>query len=317
MATNTQSAVAEENTATEIPALYTFSDALADAVARAERSIVRVDDGTRMTASGLIWHVENETAFVVATSHGVERDDDISVELSDGQSFRARLVGRDDDTDCAVLALGDSGASAANLTPISAAPDSSVRVGNVAIALARPGDMGLQATLGLVSARRDTQTDGSPEFILQTDAALYPGFSGGALVDVQGRMVGLLNRMFGRGIGVALGTPMVARVVDAILEQGRVRRGYLGIRMQLVQLPVSLQTQVGQTHGLLVIHLAEGGPASEGGLLLGDTLLHVNGRPLADVDALRPHLKAGQNVSLRLVRGGELRELSLTVGEQQ
>ena len=287
-----------------------LSDMLADAASAAARSVVRVDDGTHMTASGVVWRVENGAAWVVATSHGVERDDALTVAGADGTARAAKAAGRDADTDIALLFVPDAG----DLTPISLAPDDSVRVGNVVLAVARPGEEGLHATMGIIGTRRDTQTGDVPEYILQTDATLFPGFSGGALVDVHGRMAGLLNRMFGRGMGVALGSPMVNRVAEQLMESGAVRRGYLGLRMQLVNLPAGVADARGQVRGLLVIHVEAGSPAEGAGLLLGDTLLSANGVNLGDVDALRPYLRAGSSVTLTLLRGGETREITTTVG---
>lgn len=291
--------------------LQAFSAELAGIVERVAPSVVRVDDGSRLTATGLLWAADG---ILVTTSHGVERDEELVVELSDGTRHAATLVGRDPNTDIAVLRVEATG-----LPAIQTAEAESVKVGNLVLALGRPGSSGLQATIGIVSARYESETNGTPGYIVNTDAVLYPGASGGALVDASGRVVGLLNRLYGRGMGVAVGMPVVGQVVSALLTHGRVQRGYLGVRTQLVGLPENLvkPLNVMQERGLLVVQVESGSPAEQGGLILGDTLLHINGQPLQDVDDLRRHLVAGQTVTLRVLRGGALRDLSatLTAGE--
>lgn len=291
--------------------LASLSGQLADAVERAGASIVRVDDGTPLTASGIIW---SEDGIIVSTSHGVERDEELGIILSDGSRYAAVVVGRDDDTDIAVLRI-EGGAS--GLTAITRVEEENeVRVGGLTLAVGTPGESGLLATLGLIARKQDTQTAGNPEYILHTDAVLYPGMSGGALVDVGGRMVGLLNRMLGRGMGVALGKPLVARVVETIQKHGRVPRGYLGVRTQLVRLPDTLRASLGitQDRGLLIAAVEPGSPADTGGLLLGDTLLSLGGESINDVMDLRHHLHAGQTVAVQALRGGTLTNLTVTVG---
>lgn len=286
-----------------------LSEAAARVVEIAAPSLVRVDDGSRLTATGIIWR---EEGVVVTTSHGVEQDDNLSVVFADGSRHEAQLTGRDNETDIAVLRVKAGGLAAIGQGGASSSP----LVGSLALAIARPGDMGLAATLGLVSSRVDTETAGNAEYIVSTDAVLYPGFSGGALVGANGILIGLLNRMYGRGMGVALGTPLVNRVVDTLLAHGRVPRGYLGVRTQLVALPDSLRTSqnIEQTRGLLVAQVEPGSPAETGGLLLGDTLLAINGQSVQDVGDLRQHLHAGQTVTLRVLRGGTVQELNAQVG---
>jgi S1-C subfamily serine protease len=293
--------------------LVTLSSQLADVVERSADSVVRVDDGSRLTASGTVW---SENGIVVTTSHGVERDDGITVELGDGSVHKAALVGRDPDTDLAVLKLDASG-----LRSVEQAAESDVRVGHLALALARPGSGPLQATLGIISARLDSQTGGLEEYILHTDAILYPGFSGGPLVNAGGHVVGILNLMFGRGKGVALGAPITSHVVSALLAHGRIRRGYLGIRTQQAALPETLRAslKIASETGLLLIQVDEGSPAERGGLLLGDVVVSINQVDVSDVDALRRQLRLhseGDVVAVKIVRGGALKALDITLGAE-
>jgi S1-C subfamily serine protease len=291
--------------------LISLSSELAGVVEQVAPSLVRVDDGSRLTATGIIWSADG---VIVTTSHGVERDEGLAIELADGTRHSATVVGRDPDTDLAVLRVAANGLPAAPL----AAPDE-VKVGHLVLALGRPGNAGLQATIGIISARLDTERNGQLGYILHTDAVLYPGFSGGALVDTSRRVVGLTNLVFGRGHGVAIGAPVVQQVAATLLAHGAVPRGYLGIRTQLVALPEALRKKrnLSQEHALLIVQVESGSPAEQGGLMLGDTLLSLNGEAVQDVDQLRRHLRglqAGQTVALQILRGGALRDLSVAAG---
>ncbi len=278
--------------------LTTFSDSLAALVKTSGAALVRVDDGTRLTATGLSW----QPGVIVTTSHGTERDDELFVITHDGTRLPARLIGRDPETDLAALRIDAT-------LPTIAHPTEGFepRLGQLALAVSRPGDYGLVATLGVVASVQPTQTAGTPEYIVSTDADLYPGSSGGALLATDGTLIGLLNRGFGRGLGVALGTPLVARVVAALLEHGRVPRGYLGVRMQHVTLPDALRVthSLAQESGLLVIHVEPGSAADQAGVLMGDTLISLDGERLDDVAAIRERLAAGRTFTLELLRGGQ------------
>jgi S1-C subfamily serine protease len=292
---------------TQTTVLSDLSDALANVVEQAGPSVVRVDDGTRLTASGILW---SEDGIVVATSHGVERDEELAVETADGARHSATLVGRDPDTDIAVLRVAANGYSA-----IPRAPASEVRIGHLVLALGRPGNSGLQATVGIIGARHETQSGGQEGYVLHTDAVLYPGFSGGALVDTNGRLVGMNNLLYGRGRGVAIGTPIIATVVSALLQHGRIRRGYLGVRTQNVTLHGG-----SQAGGVLIVQVEPNSPAAGGGLLLGDAILGLDGEAIHEVDDLRHRLRmrtAGQAVNFRILRGGEEKTLTVTLGEEE
>jgi S1-C subfamily serine protease len=296
---------------TNLGALAGLSAELASVVEQVGPSVVRVDDGTRLSATGLLWGADG---VVLATSHGVERDEEIVVELADGARLPATLVGRDPDTDLAVLRIQATGLPAVTLADADA-----VKVGHLVLALGRPGGSGLQATLGIISARIDSQTNGQSEYVLYTDADLYPGFSGGPLADVQGRVVGISNLAFGRGRGVAIGVSVASHVVETILAHGRVQRGYLGVGTQVVPLPAALRSALNLESeiGVLVLQVSPNGPAEKGGVMLGDILLRVNDQPVVTVDDLRQRLRqmnAGQAVTLHVARGGELRTLTVTLG---
>ena len=288
--------------------LIAFSAGLAAVVEGVAPAVVRVDDGTRLTATGLIW---DAGGVIVTTSHGTERDEDLAVELADGSRHTATLVGRDPDTDLAVLRIEATG-----LPTVAPVGEMVSKVGQLVLAVARPGGLGLQATLGVVSAYQDIQTNAGTGFLAHTDAAMYPGFSGGALVAMDGRVIGILNRAAGRGPGVTIGSPLVAQVAEALLAEGRVRRGYLGIRTQFVALPDSIRAvlPLPQEAGLLLSHVENGSPAEQGGLMIGDILLAINEKTLEDVENLRGYLPAGQTVTIRVLRGGAVHDQPVMVG---
>ena len=287
--------------------LQALSHQLADATELAGRSVVRIDDGTRLTASGVIWTADG---IIVATSHGVEADEDLTVELHDGARLPATVIGRDADTDLAVLQVQGAGLPAFEAS-------SQVRAGQIVLALGRPGQSGLQVTMGVLSAIHD---HGAGK-LLHTDAMFYPGFSGGALVDVDGKLLGVNNLMYRRGRGVTIGIGIIEEVVGALRSGGSVARGYLGVRAQGVEIPESVRAKSGieQEVGLLVSSVELGSAAEAAGLILGDTLLEVDGSALNDVEQFRQTLRskrAGQIVNLRVLRGGGVQALSAELKEQ-
>ena len=298
----------------EKPGLMAFSEEMATLVERCAGSIVRVDDGSRLTATGILWTSEG---VVVTTSHGVERDEDLSIQTIDGKVYPVVLLGRDPDSDLAVLKVSELGFAGSPLEKTS-----ETRVGSLVLTLARPAQSGLHSTLGVVSSKTDTERSGQSEYLLTTDADLYPGFSGAPLLDMQGRMVGLINLMFGRGKGIALGTPIVDNVVNSILKTGGVQRGFLGIRTQQVVLPETYRTSVengDQTKGLLVSQVEPDSPAEKQGIFVGDILLAFNGVKIETVDTLRNQLRsnaANTEVTLTLGAGGIVREVKLTLGAE-
>lgn len=289
-----------------------LSDRMAEAVERAGASVARVEARRRQSASGVVWSADG---LIVTADHVLERDEDIGVGLPSGQVVAATIVGRDPGGDLALLKVEASG-----LAPAARGPGP--RVGHLALVVARPGE-GVATSLGIVSAfggPARTWRGGRLERFIRTDATFYPGFSGGALIDVEGRMLGLATSFGGQGAGLAIPLDHVARVVEALRSHGRLRRGFLGITSQPVTLPAALRERLGlgQESGLLIVGVEPGGPAEQGGLLMGDVLVGLAGQPVRDTDDLRAQLgpeRVGQPIPLRVIRGGEPREVTVTVGE--
>ena len=289
-----------------------LSNELAGMVEAAGPAIVRVEGRRRLPASGIVW---SDDGIVVTAHHVVERDDRIGVGLPDGKQVDAELVGRDPTTDLAVLRVEGAQPSSA----MSAQADS-LSVGHLVLALGRPGRT-VQATLGIVSALGTswrTAAGGTIDRYLQTDVVMYPGFSGGPLVDADGKVLGL-NTSALRGVSLTIPSLTVDLVVESILSHGSVRRGYLGVGVQPVNLPEALAEKLGQETGLILISVEPDSPAEAGGLTLGDTLLSVHGEPVRRLDDLLSLLSGelvGEEVLISILRGGEAGEQKVTVGER-
>lgn len=302
---------------TTSPVLADLSDALAAAVERAGAATVLVNARRRFPASGVIWSADGA---IVTSDHVIERDDDITVTLADGRELKATIAGRDAGSDLAVLKLtGASGLPVAEHSPAGSA-----RVGNIVLALGRPTTEGPMASFGVIGAIggpwrtfRGTQVDG----YIRTDTTFYPGFSGGPLIDVQGRIVGINSSRLGRGAGMTVPVAAVAKVADDLVKGGRVRRGYLGISSQTTRLPQAMASKVsGQESGLLIVMVEPGSPAEAGGVFIGDILVKLGDSPVADTDALQGLLGAdrvGQPTPLTVFRGGELKQLTVTMIERK
>jgi S1-C subfamily serine protease len=275
--------------------------------------VVRVEGRGRLPASGVIWAADG---VIVTANHVVERDDNLRIGLADGSSVAAALLGRDPATDLAVLK-----AEQGDLAPATWVAAGELRVGNLILALGRPGQS-VQATLGVVSALGGAWRAGSGgEFdsYLQTDVVMYPGFSGGPLVTADGRIAGINSSALARGVSVTVPAATVQRVVATILAHGRMPRGYLGVGLQPVRLDETLQSQLGQQTGLMLLSVEAGGPAAQGGLLQGDVLVSVDGaavRQLDDLQALLTGDRVGRAVAIRLVRAGQVHEQQVVVGQK-
>lgn len=293
-------------------ALANLSEALAETVESAGPGIVRVEGRRRLPASGIVWASDG---VIVTASHVVKRDDKIKVGLPDGSSMPATVVGRDSSTDLAVLRV-----EATDLAP-AARKNDEVQVGHLVLALGRPGRT-VQATLGIISALGDswrTRLGGQIDRYMQTDVVMYPGFSGGPLIGAAGQVLGLNSSGLMRGVSLAIPTTTLSRTVDTLLAHGRMRRGYLGVSTQPVRLPSAAQEQLNQETGLLIVSVEPDSPADKGGLVLGDTIVGMDGETIRHHDDLLALLsgdRVSNKVPLQIVRGGEVRTLNVTVGER-
>lgn len=294
-------------------ALTEVSHQMADVVAAAGALVARVEGRRRFPASGVIWSTDG---LVVTANHVVKRDDQIGVGLADGSHVAATLVGRDPSTDLALLKIDATDLAAA--TWVDAAD---LRVGHLALALGRPGET-VQATLGIVSALGGpwrTAVGGKVDSYVQTDVLMYPGFSGGPLVAADGRVAGLNTSALTRGTSIALPAATLQRVVAELAQHGRVKRGYLGVGLQPVRLAAGIQEALQQETGVMLLSVEDDGPAAAAGLVQGDIVVALDGRPVRHIDGLQALLtgdRVGQRVPVSVVRGGAVTELQIVIGER-
>lgn len=299
---------------------------MADAIEAIESSVVSVHGRRRLPATGIIWEKEG---WIVTAHHVVERDENIHIVTSDGTGHEARLIGRDPRNDLAILKVD------AQLTPAQWSEETSVRVGNLVLALGRPTEQ-IQATLGIVSAihrseqvakqkrhqhkRRGRRMRGVlANGYIMTDVVMYPGFSGGPLLGGDGLVYGLNTSGFGHGFSIAVPTKTIENSLQTLREHGKMKQGYLGIGVQPVQIPEHTREQLEQETGLLIVSVESKSPAQSGGLLVGDILVMLDEESTEHVDDLLSLLsngRAGKEVGIKIIRGGEEKDLQITIGEQ-
>src|SRR6202165_5438800 len=250
--------------------LSDLSREIAELVGRLGSSVVRGDGRRGRPATGIIWADD----LVLTADHVLEQEDAIQVTVSQS-TVKAAVAGRDPGTDLALLRTeGLKG------VPAPRGRSTDIRPGHIVIALGQPGD--LQVTFGIVSGMSGSFRSwrgGHVEHLIQTTAELLPGFSGGPLVDAEGRVIGINSWNFGRGISRAVPVETAERVAESLKTHGRIRRGYLGVGAQPVRLSQALAGQVGQESGLLVVTVEAGGPAQKAGLVAGEEVGGIGGAP--------------------------------------
>lgn len=295
--------------------LQDLSNNLAAIAERVGQSVVAVHGRHRFPSSGVIW----QSGVVVTAAHTLRREDGIEVTLPDGRTVAAVLAGRDLGTDLAVLRL-----DGVELNPVESGDARSLKAGHLVLAVARVDRLGTSADFGVVGTASGpwrTWRGGQFDTFVRLDGGLRSGFSGAALADMQGRVMGLCTSALVPGAGIVIPALTVARVSDELLRKGRVSHGYLGVGTQPVNVPEAWVTKLNlaSEHGLLVVSLAAGGPAERAGVLIGDVLIELDGKPCRDMDDMHAALGGdhiGKSLKIGLIRGGERGECSVTVGER-
>ena len=258
--------------------------------------------------------------FLVTNAHVVAGTERGTATFVDGDELGFEVVGRDPLSDLAVVR-----ANGGDLRPAPLGDAARLRVGQLVVAVGNPLGFGGSVTAGVVSAlgrslaARDGQASRLVENVIQTDAALNPGNSGGALADVRGRVVGINTAVAGVGLGLAVPIDAATRlIIAALMRDGRVRRAYLGIVGGTRRLPATLAERLGRSAGLEVVQLLEGSPAEAAGVRAGDIIVSLDGRPIGGVGDLQRSLVGalvGRPVEITLERDGRLAELVLTPAE--
>ena len=294
--------------------LNALSDALVQAAERAGASTVMVEARRRGGASGVVYQPD----LILTANHVVEREREIRVGLPDGSTVPAQVAGRDTGSDLALLRLERPTGVAAS------AADDEAKVGQIILALGRPEINGIQASLGVVGVvGGPLQTNqGLLERFIRTDAIPYPGFSGGPLVDGDGHVLGINTSGFAPGASLAIPAAQAWRAARSLAQFGRVRRGFLGIRSEAVELPRGSESLLGRSQkaGLLLVGVERGQPADQAGWMVGDILVAINGQPVEDHDTLMERLSGdlvGQELPVEILRGGRLLRQTVHIGERK
>ena len=299
-----------ENLKKSSEVLGTLSDGMAEAVEKAGASVVKVNSRRRRGASGTVYDV----GLVLVADHALQREEGITVEKDDGKRLPARILGRDPASDLALLEVEGLDAEPAT-------PEEVVRVGQIALAVGRPGREGLRAGFGVVSAAGGPLRTGRGtmmERYVQTDATPYPGLGGGPLVDVRGNVLGVVVAGMMRGVTLAVPADVAWRVAGTLKDQGHVKRGYLGILSQPVRLPAAQRAE-NRSRGLLVVGVEEDSPADRGGVFMGDILVGMDGETVGDTEELQALLtgeRVGKEVEVAVIRGGGAETVRVTVGQR-
>jgi serine protease DegQ len=292
--------------------LATLSEDIANAVAAVEPSVVQVH-GRRRSVTGVAY----TNTIVVTSARALGREDGVKVTAGDGRSASAELAGWDPASGLAVLRVDGLDLKAATLS------GSQPRVGQIALAVARSWSNSLTASAGIVAVIGGPLRTGrghSLEQIIRVTAPLHDGFAGGAVVDAAGGLIGIATAAKIRGLAVAVPAGIAWKSVAYVLEHGRPKVGFLGLSGQPVELPERQRVEGSGDRGLLVIAVAAGGPAEAGGVLIGDLVVGFDQHPIGSTDDLLTLLTAdrvGRALPLRVLRGGAVRDITVTVGERR
>lgn len=258
--------------------------------------------------------------YIITNHHVIEAADEIEVALADGRTASATLVGTDPETDLAVLKI-----EAENLPTITLASPEQISVGDVVLAIGNPFGVGQTVTQGIISALgRSHLGINTFENFIQTDASINPGNSGGALVDTNGNLVGVNSAIYSRsggsmGIGFAIPVSLAKQVMEQIIQQGGVVRGWVGIEAQDITPQLAESFKLSHTKGSLIAGVLRNSPAERAGLKPGDILLAVNGNTVTDSSSmlnLIAGLQPNEKATLKVARSQRELEIEVTVGKR-
>ena len=278
--------------------LQSLSNQMADVVASVAPSVIQVQN-----ASGVVYARD----VVLTNARALGREDGLHVRTHDGRTLDAELQGWDPATGLALLKV--SGLDAAPL-----ATGENVRVGNLAIAIARSWSNSVTASIGIVSVIGGPLRTGrgrSIDEVIRTTAPMHEGFAGGAFIDVSGKLIGIATTAAIRGLGVIIPASIAWKTAAALLEHGHIPRGYLGVAGQPARLA--------ERQGLLIADVRAESPASQAGLMVGDVIVAFDGQPVESPEDLLDLLsgdRVGKPVAISLVRGGAMNEVKVTIGER-
>ena len=257
--------------------------------------------------------------YILTNNHVVKDAKEIQIALNDGRSLPAKVVGTDPESDIALIKVNASDLQALTLTD-----SDKVQVGDVVLAIGNPFGVGQTVTSGIVSAKNRATSGEMDEDFIQTDAAINPGNSGGALVDTQGRLVGINTAILSRsggsqGIGFAVPSNLCRWVMESLVKTGHVERGFLGVQIQDLTPSLAQAFKIERTNGALVSDVTTGSPADAAGIKSGDVIVEFNGKPVENASQLKLHVAEtapGSSVPVVVNRNGETKDLNITVRER-
>ncbi|MCX6905452.1 MAG: DegQ family serine endoprotease [Verrucomicrobia bacterium] len=262
--------------------------------------------------------IVSKDGYILTNNHVVDHADEVMVYLHDGREFTAKVVGKDPKSDLAVIKV-----EAQNLPVAEVADSDKVEVGDVVLAIGNQFGIGQSVPMGIVSATGRATLGLDYEDFIQTDAAINPGNSGGALVDTEGRLIGINTAILShsggnQGIGFAIPAHLASRVMTSLVKNGHVVRGYLGVSIQDVTPTLAKEFKLGKPQGALVADVSPNSPASRAGLASGDVIVEFNGKPVADSRHLKLQVaetKPGESVMVKFERNGQARNLQVKIAE--
>lgn len=266
--------------------------------------------------------IVSEDGYILTNNHVVDNADEVKVALTpDGREYAAKVVGKDPESDIAVLKIDAKGLPAIHL-----ADSDQLEVGDLVLAIGNPFGIGQTVTMGMVSAtgRGTSQLDLVYQDFIQTDAAINPGNSGGALVDAEGRLVGINTWIVSRsggneGIGFAIPVNLARSVMENLIAHGKVSRGFMGVLLQDVNPALAGEFGLKETSGAIVTEVTPDSPADKAGLREGDVITEFNGKPVRNRRQLQLQVgqtAPGEKVTVKVLREGKSKELELTLKER-
>ncbi len=277
----------------------------------------RPTERTSSLGSGVIVSTKG---YILTNNHVIESADEIEVALADGRKANAKVVGTDPETDLAVIQI-----NLPNLPVIEFGNVEQAQIGDVVLAIGNPFGVGQTVTMGIISALgRHNLTDKAFENFIQTDAAVNPGNSGGALVDSNGRLLGINTAIYSQsggsvGIGFAIPVTTVKTVMDAIIANGQVVRGWIGVEPQEITSDLAESFGLQQKHGTIIAGVVRNGPADRAGIRPGDILVAINDKRINDTNEMLnivAQLKPNQKVKAEVIRAAQQVTLEVTVGKR-
>ncbi|MGB9403866.1 MAG: trypsin-like peptidase domain-containing protein [Candidatus Acidiferrales bacterium] len=295
--------------------LVELSNALAQSTDHAAANVAAVHTEKRGSSSGVVWR----PGVVVTAEHALRRDEEIHLTLPDGRVVAATLAGRDPSTDIAVLKCAEAATAISEFGDVA-----SLKPGSLALVVGRTRASGPVAGLAVVSlvvAERHTWAGASLAPYVRLDISLQPTAAGGVVIDAHGRAVGMATPRFARFGAIAIPAPTVNRVVDVLLEKGRIPRGYLGVGLQSVRLPDALRQSLQRSEkgAAIVLEVEPNGPANKAGIVIGDILVSLAGRSVTRLEDIHSQLQGeaiGKSLALKFIRGGAIQETNIVVGER-